>query len=320
MGDAHEVIVKNINPYLVEGNDEFVSRRKHPLCNVPELIKGNQPTDDGNYLFSSQEKDVFISAEPESEKWFRRFIGSNEFINNIERWCLWLKDISPNELKQLPHTCERVHNVRNYRLKSSKTATVKKAETAILFDEIRHTEKDYLVIPEVSSERRKYMPIGFVEADIISSNKNYMMPEADLFEFAIITSLMHNVWTKQVSGRLESRIQYSNGIVYNNFPWPENPTEKQKQNVEAAAQHVLDVRAKFPKSSLADLYDPNTMPPELVKAHQALDKAVDLCYRPQPFINETKRIEFLFELYDKITSGMFTQRKKKGRNKEVDKF
>ncbi|MEJ7827701.1 MAG: DNA methyltransferase [Segetibacter sp.] len=309
-GEPHQIAVKNINPYLVEGKDEFVVRRKTPISKVPELIKGNQPTDEGNYLFTSEEKRSFLMEEPNAAKYFRQFIGSPEFINSIERWCLWLKDITPNELKQLPKVYERVQKVRLYRLKSPKSATVKKAETPTLFDEIRHTDETYLVIPEVSSERRKYLPIGYINANVISSNKNYMLPNATLYHFGILNSIMHNIWTHHVSGRLESRIQYSNGIVYNNFPWAENPTEKQIQAVESSAQAVLDARTMFPDASLADLYDPNTMPPVLVKAHQALDKAVDLCYRPQPFLNETKRIEFLFELYDKYTAGMFVKEKK----------
>jgi type I restriction-modification system DNA methylase subunit len=309
--EPHEIKSKNINPYLVEGKDEFVIRRKQTISNVPELIKGNQPTDDGNYLFTTEQKKSFLEIEPEATKLFKRFMGSSEFINNIERWCLWLKDVSPNELKHLPQVYERVQRVRAYRLKSTKAATVKKAETPALFDEIRHTGKDYLIIPEVSSERRKFLPIGYANGDVISSNKNYMLPNATLYHFGILNSTMHNVWTQNVSGRLKSDIQYSNGIVYNNFPWPENPTDKQKETVEAAAKAVLDARTMFSDASLADLYDPNTMPPVLVKAHQALDKAVDLCYRPQPFINETKRIEFLFELYDKYTSGMFKKEKKK---------
>jgi hypothetical protein len=313
-GQPHELKVKNINPYLVEGKDEFVVRRKDPISNVPGLIKGNQPTDNGYYLFTPEEKKQFIKEEPKAEKWFRKFIGSTEFINNIERSCLWLKDIQPNELKRLPKVYERVQLVKSYRLKSPKAATVKKAETPALFDEIRQPSSDYLVIPEVSSERRKYLPIGYMPADVISSNKNYMLPNATTYHFGILNSLMHNIWTHHVSGRLKSDIQYSNGIVYNNFPWPENPSEKQVKAVEVAAQNVLDVRTHFPESSLADLYDPNTMPPALLKAHQALDKAVDLCYRSQPFPNETKRIEFLFELYDKYTAGLFG---KKSRGRQI---
>ena len=162
----------------------------------------------------------------------------------------------------------------------------------------------------MSSENREYVPIGFCTKDIICGDKLFNLPNATSFHFGIITSLMHMTWMRYTCGRLESRYSYSNTIVYNNFPWPENPTDKQKETVEAAAQAVLDARAIFPGASLADLYDPNTMPPALVKAHQALDKAVDVCYRPQPFINETKRIEFLFELYDKYTSGMFKEEKK----------
>jgi hypothetical protein len=303
--------VKNINPYLVDGNDNFVVRRKKPICNVSELIKGNQPTDDGNYLFTTEEKEAFLKIEPNAKNLFRQFIGSNEFINNIERWCLWLKDVPPIEIKKLPKVYERVQNVREYRLKSTKAATVKKANTPTLFDEIRHTDKDYLVVPEVSSERRKYIPIGYINGDVISSNKNYMLPNASLYHFGMLNSLMHNVWTQSVTGRMKSDIQYSNGIVYNNYPWPESPSDKQKDTIEKAVQKVLDVRAEFSTSSLANLYDPLTMPPALVKAHNELDKAVDLAYRPQPFINETKRIEFLFELYDKYTAGLFAEDKKK---------
>jgi hypothetical protein len=304
-GEPHEITVKNINPYLVEGKDDFVVRRKKPISNAPPLIKGNQPTDNGYYLFTAQEKMRFLQEEPKAEKWFKRFIGSTEFINNIERSCLWLKEIQPHELKQLPKVYERVQLVKAYRLKSPKPATIKKAETPALFDEIRHTGHDYLVIPEVSSERRKYLPIGYMSGEVISSNKNYMLPNATLYHFGVLNSTMHNVWTHHISGRLKSDIQYSNGIVYNNFPWPENTSEKQKDAITKGAQLVLNVRLEHPNSSLADLYDPVTMPADLLKAHQTLDKAVDLAYRSQPFINETKRIEFMFELYDRYTSGLF---------------
>lgn len=313
-GEPIELKVKNINPYLVEGKDQFIIRRKIPICNIPQLVKGNQPTDDGNFLFTTEEKEKFLLAEPDAYKYFRRFIGANEFLNNIERWCLWLKDISPSELKQLPLVYERVKNVKIYRLKSTKIATVKKAESPTLFDEIRHTNNDYLVIPEVSSENRKYLPIGYIDKNIISSNKNYMLPNAKIFHFGILNTQMHNVWIKNISGRLESRIQYSNGIVYNNFPWPENPSEKQIKTIEEKAQNVLTVRALFPASSLADLYDPFTMPPSLVKAHNELDKAVDAAYSKQTFTSEAKRMEFLFELYEKYTAGLFVKEKKGKRN------
>jgi type I restriction-modification system DNA methylase subunit len=312
-GSPHEIKVKNINPYLVEGKDQYVIRRKKPISNIPLLVKGNQPTDNGYFLFTTNEKDKFIIDEPKSAIWFKKFIGSNEFINNIERWCLWLVDISPKELKELPKVYERVQNVKLYRLKSPKTATVKKAETPTLFDEIRHTGSNYLVIPEVSSENRKYLPIGYIDNETISSNKNYMLPNANLFHFGVLNSIMHNVWTKNISGRLESRIQYSNGIVYNNYPWPENPSEKHIKTIEEKAQQVLDVRASFPTSSLADLYNPLTMPPALVKAHNELDKAVDAAYSKQAFTSEAKRMEFLFELYEKYTAGLFVKEKKSKR-------
>lgn len=308
--EPHEIRVRNINPYLVEGKDEYVVRRKKPICDAPEMVYGNKPTDDGNFLFTTEEKNAFIEIEPGSKKWFRKFIGSAEYINNLERWCLWLKDISPSELKHLPNVYARVENVRKYRLKSPKVATVKKADMPALFDEIRHTNKNYLVIPEVSSERRKYLPIGYMDSNTISSNKNYMLPNATLYQFGILSSIMHNTWTHAVSGRLKSDIQYSNGFVYNNFPWPENLSERQKKSIEVNAENILEIRNTFSDSSLAELYDPNTMPATLTKAHLALDNSVDVCYRPQPFPNNAKRMEFLFELYDKYTAGMFAKDRK----------
>jgi len=310
-GEAHEVKAKNINPYLVDAKDIFITRRTKPLSNVPTMQKGSQPTDNGNFLFTTEEKNDFIKQELKSELYFKRIIGSEEFIKNKERWCLWLKGISPNELKLLPKIYERVENVRIFRLKSKKAATRKKAETSTLFDEIRQPESIYLAVPEVSSERRKYIPIGFITKEVIASNKIQMVGNATLFHFGILTSLSHMTWTKNVCGRLESRYQYSASIVYNNYPWPENPTDKQIKAIEEKAQKVLDARLEFPNSSLADLYDPLTMPPELVKAHNELDKAVDLAYRPQPFLSEAKRIEFLFELYEKYTADLFTKEKPK---------
>lgn len=314
-GEPHEVKAKNINPYLVDAKDIFISKRTKPLCNVPTMQKGSQPTDNGNFLFTTEEKINFIEQEPKSEIYFKAIIGSEEFINNKERWCLWLKGIAPNELKQLPKIYERVENVKSFRLISNKAATRKKAGTPTLFDEVRQPESIYLAVPEVSSERRKYIPIGFMAKEVIASNKIQMVGNATLFHFGVLTSLLHMTWTKNVCGRLESRYQYSASIVFNNFPWPENPTEKQKQSIEEKAQKVLDVRAEFPDSSLADLYDPLTMPPELVKAHNDLDKAVDLAYRPQPFTSEANRMEFLFGLYEKYTSDLFTVEGKKGKRK-----
>lgn len=309
-GEAHEIKVKNINPYLLEGNDNFVIKRRTPICKVSEMIKGSMPNDGGYYLFTKEEKDEFINKEPNSQKYFRRFIGGKEFLNNIERWCLWLADANPTEIKSLPLVLDRIEKVRKNRLSSNRATTQKDASTPMLFGEIRHTNSDYLALPEVSSENRNYIPVGYVEKTTIASNKIYMVPNASLFSFGVLSSLMHNTWIKQISGRMKSDISYSTGIVYNNFPFPENPNEKQIKAIETAAQRVLDARAGFPDSSLADLYDPLTMPPSLVKAHNELDKAVDLAYRPQAFTSEANRMVFLFELYEKYTAGLFTETKK----------
>ncbi|MCB0532592.1 MAG: class I SAM-dependent DNA methyltransferase [Saprospiraceae bacterium] len=313
--EPQERKVKNINPYLVSGNDMFVLTRKKPLSDVPEMFKGSQPTDGGNLLLDNEEKIQLLKIEPQADKFIHPFMGSNEFINGIKRWCIWLVDVSPNELKAMPQILNRVENVKLMRLKSKKTATVKWARFPTLFTEIRQPNSDFLALPEVSSERRKYIPIGYLTKEVIVSNKIQTIPNANLYLFGILTSEMHMAWMRYVCGRLKSDYNYSSSIVYNNYPFPENPTNAQKQKVEAAAQAVLDARANYPGSSLADLYDPVTMPPDLVKAHQALDKAVDLCYRPQAFTSELGRIEFLFGLYEQYTAPMFGGEGKKGKKK-----
>jgi len=317
-GDPSLQTVTNINAYLLGGKDIFIKNRKDPISNVPRMVWGNQPRDGGNLLMDQDEKNQLVNQEPLAKKFLRKFIGGYELVNNKARYCLWLKDASPNELKTLPLVLKRIEGVKNFRLASKASSTRKFAQTPTLFAQIAQPDSDYLALPEVSSERRLYIPIGFIRKEVIASNKIQLIPNGTLWHFGILTSTMHMAWMRQVCGRMKSDYSYSNSIVYNNFPWPENPTDKQKQTVEVAAKNVLDVRGRFPDANLADLYDPNTMPPELVKAHQSLDKAVDLCYRPQPFINETKRIEFLFELYDKITSGMFGK-EKKGKGKEKEK-
>jgi len=310
--EPHEIKAKNINPYLVDGPDIIISNRREPINNVPKMIWGNKPTDGGNFLFSDDgEKEKFIHLEPNAKKWIKPFMSGEDFIYNKYRWCLWLENINPQELKQMKEVVKRVEAVKNFRLASKAEATRKKALTPTLFAQNAQPKANYLAIPEVSSEKRTFIPVAFLPSTVIASNTIQLIPNATLWHFGILTSTMHMTWVKSVCGRLESRYRYSNSIVYNNYPWPENPTSKQKGTVEKAAQILLDVRASFPNNSLADLYDPNTMPPALVKAHNALDKAVDLCYRSQPFINETKRIEFLFELYDKYTAGLFVKEKKK---------
>jgi hypothetical protein len=232
-------------------------------------------------------------------------------LNSRKRWCFWLTEIQPKELKQLPLLLKRLEAVKEMRLVSSKPATVKWAQFPTLFTENRQPKTDYVLVPRVSSENRKYIPMGFFNKNIIVSDTCIAIPSGNIYHFGILTSAMHMTWVKYVCGRLESRFRYSNTIVYNNYPFPENITDKQKQKVETCAQKVLDTRAKYPNSSLADLYDLLTMPPDLTKAHENLDKAVDLCYRPQPFVNELNRIEYLFNLYENLTAPLLKTEKKK---------
>ncbi len=290
--EPHEVLVKNINPYLVEGKDIFISTRNKPICNVPEIIKGSETTDDGHLLLTIEEVDYLNIHFPTTKKFIRHFIGGGDFIKGNIRWCLWLKDAQPQDFRNVPLIMEKIENVKKFRLNSPKERTRKWANFPTLFSEDRQPLLKYLLFPKVSSERRKYIPFAYLEPEYVVNNTASYMPDASLYSFAVLQSDMHMSWMRFVCGRMKSDYIYSNSIVYNNFPWPEIPTDKQKEAVEKAAQQVLDARLQYPNSSLADLYDPNTMPPALVKAHQQLDKAVDLCYRPQPFINETKRIEF----------------------------
>jgi len=310
-GEPHEIKVKNINPYLVEAKDLFILSRRDPICNVPRLIYGNKPVDGGFLSMNSEDKNELVYKNPAAKKFIYRLYGSEEYINNIERWCLWLVDAKPDELKNMPEVLKRIDGVRKSRQNSTKLATIKLAEQPSLFAEIRQPNKDFLIIPRVSSERRKYIPIGKLGKEFIVNDLVSIIPDSNLFHFGILASSMHMAWVKYICGRLESRYRYSNDIVYNNYPWPENPTDKQITTIEEKAQKVLDVRLEFPNSSLADLYDPLTMPPALLKAHHELDKAVDLAYRPQPFTSEANRMVFLFELYEKYTADLFTKEKPK---------
>ena len=302
---------KNINPYLVDGSDTIITNKSFPISNIPLMRFGSMPRDGGNLIFTETEKEEFIKIEPQAEKWIRPYTGAQEFINGYSRYCLWLVDISPKELKALPEVLKRVNKVKQFRLESKAVSTQKFATTPTLFCQIAQPDTDYLLVPRVSSEKRKYIPIGFICKNIIGNDQVLLIPNATLYLFGILTSEMHITWVKYVCGRLESRFRYSNTIVYNNYPFPENVNEKQKQKVETAAQAVLHTRAKYPDSSLADLYDPLTMPPDLVKAHQILDKAVDLCYRPQPFVSELNRIEFLFSQYEALNAPLLKPEKKK---------
>lgn len=316
-GEPHAVKVRNINPYLVDAPDLVLSNRETPICDVPEIGIGNKPIDGGHYLFTTEEKEQFIKQEPKAARWFRRWIGSDEFINGYERWCLWLGECPPDQLKAMPLALERVEAVRQFRLASRSAPTRKLATTPTRFHVENIPKEPYLVIPEVSSERRAYIPMGFMGPETLSSNLVKVARNASLFHFGVLSSSMHMAWVRAVCGRLESRYRYSGGIVYNNFPWPAEEAEKQKQAIEAAAQGVLDGRAKFTKSSLADLYDPLTMPAELLKAHQMLDRAVDAAYGRKAFTSDAERVAFLFDLYQKLTSMLPAEKPTKARRRKA---
>lgn len=301
-----ELEVGNINGYLVAAPNIFLLGRSKPLCSVPEIGIGNKPIDGGNYLFTPEEKGVFLTKEPHAQKYFRRWIGSQEFINNEERWCLYVGNAEPSELKKMPLVLERIENVRKVRLASPSLPTQKIAATPTKFHVENIPDSSYLVIPETSSENRFVIPIGYIESKTLSSNAVRVMANATHFHFGVLTSKMHMTWVRYTCGRLKSDYRYSKDIVYNNYPWPscaagETVPESAKEKIEECAQAVLDARAEFPNSSLADLYDPRTMPPALTKAHITLDRAVDQAYSYKDTGSDTDRIAFLFGLYEKIT-------------------
>lgn len=305
-GEPAERIVSNIAPYLVEGGDVVIVNRSSPLCDVPEIGIGNKPIDGGNYLFTEEEKEAFLRIEPGSAPFFRPWIGSHEFLHGYHRWCLWLGDASPQALADLPECRKRIEAVRQVRLDSKSAPTRKLADTPRRFHVENFPEGDFLVLPEVSSEKRPYIPIGYLSPPVICSNLVKIMPHAAPYHFGILTSAMHMAWVRQVCGRLKSDFRYSAKLVYNNFPWPMDATDAQRAAVEDCAEKVLAARKGYLDggATLADLYDPLTMPAALLKAHQALDRAVDRCYRPQKFDSERERVEHLFQLYEQLTAPL----------------
>lgn len=270
-------IVKNINGYLLDADNVFVESRNKPLCDVPKIGIGNMPLDGGNYLFTVEEKDEFVKKEPLSQKWFRPWIGSHEFINRYFRYCLYLKECPLNELRHMPQCMERVNAVRDFRSSSQRASTKKLADFPLSFATSNIPDANYIVIPKVSSERRRYVPMGLLSPDILSSDLVFIIPDATLYHLGVLTSNVHMAWMRAVCGRLKSDYRYSKDVVYNNFPWP-TPTDEQRARIEQTAQAILDARDLYPECSLADLYDEATMPPELRKAHQQNDKAVMQAY------------------------------------------
>lgn len=309
-GVPQAIQVKNINPYLVDAKDIFIEKKTNAICNVPKIKFGNQPIDGGWLILDKDEKIEAIAKEPNIDKFIRRYYGSEEFINGRIRYCLWFNNFDPSEVRKSKFLTNRLSEVRKFRLESERKDTNKLADYPTQFAFVSHEENEYIIIPSVSSEKRKYIPIGFMQSNQIASNLCLIIPNAKLFHFGILTSKMHMAWVNTVCGRLKSDYRYSNSVVYNNFPWPENPTEKQINIIEEKAQNVLNVRESFINSTLGDLYDIEQMPPALVKAHNELDKAVDAAYSKQAFTSEAKRMEFLFELYEKYTAGLFVKEKK----------
>lgn len=299
-----KIVAKNINAYLVDAENEFIEARKKPLCNVPEVVFGNMPND-GGYLsnFTTEEKDSILNKYPQSESMFRKLLGATEFLNNKERWCLWLQGIPPAAYKSIPPIYEAVNNVYKLRNSSNRAATKKLAEYPMLFGEIRQPSTEYMIIPCHSSENRRYVPLGFVPTETIANNAVLILPDTTLYHFGILTSNVHMAWMRVVCGRIKSDYRYSANVVYNNFPWP-TPTDQQKAKIEQTAQAILDARALYPDSSLADLYDEVTMPPELRKAHQANDKAVMQAYGfPIKDFTESDCVAELFKLYNNLTKS-----------------
>lgn len=313
-GDPVEIQAANINGYLVAASDVYATSRSKPISDVPVMVYGNKPVDGGHFMFTAAEKAEFVKKEPASEKYFKKIMGSREFIQNIERYCLWLVDIDPSEIKRMPMVLDRIQKVKEMRLNSVDKGAQELAMRAREFRDIRNPNS-YLAIPETSSENRTYIPMAFLDARVIASNALQTIPEASVYVFGVLTSIMHMTWVKYVCGRLKSDYRYSGTVVYNNFPFPLNPSPKHRQAVEEAAQAVLDARALYPTASLADLYDANSMPVPLVKAHHTLDKAVDACYgKPlsgKPFDTEAQRMEFLFALYQQYTQGFMAPSKPK---------
>ena len=293
--------VSNINAYLMDAPNIYVESRSKPLYNVPPIRKGNQPTDGGNLIIEADDLEGFLIKEPKAARFIKRLIGSKEYINNLPRYCLWLKDASPTELRQMPAVMERMEGVRKMRENSSDAATRRLADFPHLFRETNNPET-YIIVPSVSSERRRYVPMGFLTADTIPTNLVLIIPNATLYHYGILESNVHMAWMRAVCGRLKSDYRYSKDVVYNNFPWP-NPTDEQKTKIEQTAQEILDARALYPDSSLADLYDELTMPVELRKAHQDNDRAVMEAYGfpVKSSFTESQCVVELFKLYKEKT-------------------
>lgn len=332
LNESQFIEAKNINGYLLDAPDIFIEKNSKPICDVPPMIRGSSPIDDGNLLLTIEEKEEYLKKEPQGEKFLRPFMMGKDFIERKPRWCFWLVGANPSELKKCPILIKRIEAVREFRLKSSKAATVQIAATPTLFGEMRPCESEYIAIPKVSSENRRYIPIDYLSSEVLAGDKLFQMPNASLYHFGVLTSNVHMAWMRAVCGRLKSDYSYSNTIVYNNFPWPQQfkidnsklkmengkwtlssedlPADKKELSIVHSqlsiintAQAILDARAKYPDSSLADLYDETLMPPELRKAHQANDRAVMAAYGFSTKMTESECVAELFKMYESLTKS-----------------
>lgn len=307
-GDPVESQHTALSPYLIDAaalanRHLVIPERSRPLCSVSKMITGTQPIDDGNLIFDTDERAAFLAVQPQAAPFLRPFLGTEEYVNGIDRWILAVQTATPAQLRSMPHVVERLRAVRAFRAKSKRASTKKIADYPARFNVETIPAGPFLAVPEVSSENREYIPIGWLEPPVIPSNKLRLIENATLWHFGILTSRMHMAWTHIVGGRLESRFQYSVGINYNAFPWPD-VTDRQRERIEELAQAVLDTRALFPDSTLADLYEADVMTPELRRAHRALDLAVDRLYRSAAFSGDRERVEFLFGLYENFTNPL----------------
>ncbi|MBR0096742.1 MAG: hypothetical protein IJP88_06145 [Synergistaceae bacterium] len=292
--------VNNINPYLIDAENIFIDARSNPLCDVPIMMRGSQPTDGGNLILTEQERDELLQHEPQAQNFIRPFMMGKDFIDRKPRYCLWLVDIKPEELNKMPLVRKRVEAVKEFRLASKKQATQRKADTPTLFDERIESPTDYVAVPNTSSENRFYIPMGWLNKSVIPGNELRIIPDANLYHFGVLTSRIHMAWLRVTCGRLEMRYRYTNTIVYNNFPWP-SPSDKQRVKIEQTAQKILDARALYPESSLADLYNDVTMPVELRKAHKLNDAAVCEAYNFDKDISEADIVSNLMRMYQELT-------------------
>jgi len=321
-GEPHAFQASNINPYLADAKNVVLIKRTRQVSGGPEISYGSMANDRrktdkglGNLVLDAEARKELLRESEQLKPFIRPFMGSEEFLNNTRRWCLWLVGAPPSVIRSSPSALHRVEAVRKAREESDRPETRRLAKTPALFGEVRQPITPYLLVPKVSSESRAYLPVGFVKPNVIANGSALVIANATLYHFGVLSSAMHMAWMRYTCGRMKSDYQYSIQIVYNNYPWPESPGARQRAAVEAAAQAVLDARKEFPDATLADLYDPLAMPHALVKAHAQLDRAVDLCYRPQPFGAERQRIEHLFALYEALTSPLIAPPTKWGRKR-----